>query len=127
MTWEISISSESWNLIYGACHQLAIDDPNRVIVALMANECAKCKHEDNEDTTADYECGGDLCLEYWNAGIDRLSALPPDVLGDMLYEGIEEHRNCSDGGHEIYLDRDGFDRLDWDDIERMAKEYFGEE
>lgn len=107
MAWEISIGHESWQTIWKALQFQAREDRQQLVEALAMDDFARGEQE-LEDRFK------------WAARVRKYRALGDEELANAVYERVREHRTCSNGGHEIFLDREGYRTLSWVEIESMA-------
>lgn len=106
MAWEISWGAETWSLLREALNRMPRE---RLLEALVQQ-----KVNDSEAVTS-------AEIEFVeNQTKASLSSVPIDLLADRLMENIESHRTCSNGGHEVYLDSEGWFTIKADDLERLA-------
>jgi len=94
MAWEHSYSAEAYSLAHveletWSCENLA--------EALSAYNFTKNEHE--------REWGRDSNL---SDDQDILAKLPHDILMDACMDAIEDVRLCSNGGHRMYIDFEGW-------------------
>ena len=122
MAWEISVGPEAWGEIRENLEKIDYDTLVEVLISNLQADTRKLVQEMVRDRFADTE--ELLTLSYLEDMVElpdyylpkkmSLQQLPKDILEDRVFEGIEKHRTCSNGGHLIYLDSEGWYRMDWD-------------
>ncbi len=94
MAWEICMSNEGWNNVYENLHEMDNDTLARALA-----------YDDYEKL---YEIGDgdvDKAFEGYKA---KYAGLTNDVLADECYQRVYENNTCVNGGHFVYVDKDGY-------------------
>jgi hypothetical protein len=94
MAWEISHSQEAFD---NARHNLALWDRDKLIDAL-SDDAFELAEQGGHSDPADAA----------QAVLELLEDTPQDLLVDICMTTIEDHRTCSNGGHDFWIDREGF-------------------
>ncbi len=102
MAWEISHSPEAWD---NAARNLATWDREQLIEALTDDA-----FEEQEEAGSDNpQLAADTLRELLeNADGFGNALVAHDTLVDMALRTIERHNTCSNGGHDFWIDRQGF-------------------
>ena len=95
MTWEISHTAEAWQ---NAQHNLFHMDRENLIAAITDDKFEYVEHVGSIENAS----------RAANALRERIKELPQEALVDLALENIHEHMNCSNGGWEFYIDREGY-------------------
>jgi len=93
MAWEISMSMEGWGDVRCNLHAM---DKQELIDAIADDEL-----EAMETMPGDSD---EICA----ARKAELDQLDQDTLADAAYDLIAEHNTCDNGGHAVWIDRQGF-------------------
>ena len=91
MAWEWSHTQEAYD---EAREILGTWDRHDLIYAII------------EDETEDFEGNG--LEDFRLKRVMELTELPTDILADHAWSIAETNRTCSNGGHELYVDRNGW-------------------
>lgn len=78
--------------------------------ALLEWDPAELRFAIVEDESEDY-IGEDLESFRLNR-LEELRDLPTDILAAKAWEIAEKHQTCSNGGHTLYVDRNGWYGID---------------
>jgi len=127
MRWEISVSPDAWSDLYEALHYLAENEPEFLVNAMVEHRCYLCRKMREEQMTDDDRCGDPRCEDFIASTKKFYEGLPRDILAQTVCDTIVEHRSCSYGGHNVYIDGAGRYQIPWDVIEQYARKYRGEE
>lgn len=105
MSWEISHTADAWDNVE---QRLALKKwivPMRR--ALVIDDVAKWK-TDEEDRRPEFQVIKVATAVYRDYAHQRLV--------EETMNRIQDHRTCSNGGHEFYLDREGWYSVSCDDL-----------
>jgi hypothetical protein len=105
LSWEISHTQEAWENVRERLSLKKWIVPMRR--ALVIDDVAKWK-TDEEDQRFEQQV-----IEVGEAKYKNCSH---QQLVEVTMLRIEDHRTCSNGGHEFYLDREGWYSVSCDDI-----------
>jgi len=104
MAWEISMTPEGWNNVY---RNLQVMDRVDLEEAIIDDMIEDAEHNEGVDYTEDQ----------LDEKRNFLGELPGDVLVDLVFEMIEKHNTCENGGFEVYMDREGYHTVKVDLLE----------
>jgi len=96
MAWQISMSAEGWSNVRRNLHGMAKD---KLVVALT------------DDLFEELEERGVELADIELAVADRRrdwESLPQDMLADICYDRVCHNDTCDNGGHRVWIDRQGY-------------------
>ena len=102
MAWEISHMTEAWD---AARTNLDGWSRDRIVEALT-DDAFECAEQNGQDGAAAADILRSMIEETDHTG--RIQMVPHDVLVDMAIHTIGLHNTCTNGGHEFYIDREGY-------------------
>lgn len=94
MAWEISHTHEAWA---NARHNLSLWERDDLIQALSDDAFELAEQGDHTDPA-----DAARVLE------ELLEDSPKDLIVEMCIRTIEDHQTCSNGGHNFWIDREGY-------------------
>ena len=108
--WEISMSPEGWNNVYENLHGMSVEE---LAEAIASDDFAKINDEKDP-------LGGDI--SFLETKEEYYLKLPQDVLADEAYKRIEENNTSDNGGHMVWIDKEGFHKVPVDNMSEMIEE-----
>ena len=100
MAWEISMTAEGWRLVW---EELTTKWTQEQLIQAIV---------DDEYESIEHIVGRNLldCID-WLHHKAELGRLAHDILVNECMELIEEHNTCDNGGHAVWIDREGYHRV----------------
>ncbi len=95
MAWEISHSPEAWDAARTNLEGWTRDQ----LVEALTDDAFEAAENNEQSGSEAADLLGDLLEE---------NEVAHDTLVDMAIRSIELHMTCTNGGHEFYIDREGY-------------------
>jgi len=109
MAWEISMSSEGWEM---ARERLEERTKEQLIQAIIDDLYEAIEAELYGESGVSGERSIDLILEMLEPYEQYLKKWPShDALVDQAFALIERHNTCDNGGHSLWIDRAGIHKV----------------
>lgn len=98
--WDINMSDEGWDNVRENLEKM---DKNFLAEAVVTCET--------------YDEGKDISEEKFYRLVKEKIKLPSDILENLCFDFIQENNTATNGGHQVYIDKQGFYKIPVDKLE----------
>ena len=91
MAWEISMNAEGWDQVSRNVYGMTVSD---LVEAIVDDEFEKATPDDIDSFLA--------------ARKQHYAGVPQDCLASHAMELIRENNTCDNGGHAVWIDKEGY-------------------